>query len=176
MNIQHPILASREDGFSWIRCEGKGSFQNSPTMKEWGEKEIESGCKILVIDLEQCTGMDSTFMGTMAGIAMRLMKISGGKLQVADPGEKNRQSLEDLGLDALMEIEPEDCEWRNQTAEIRDRVEPCGDLLGKLDKAPHVLEAHQQLCAADEQNAEKFATVLEFLEAEVKSKQIAGNK
>lgn len=174
MSTESPILACREGEFSWIRCEGKGSFQNSPAMKEQAESDIESGYKNIVIDLEKCLGMDSTFMGTMAGIAMRLLKISDTKLQVATPGERNRLSLEDLGLDAIMDIDPEDGSWDARLTEMREQMKPCKDKGDKLDKAPHVLDAHKKLCEADDQNTEKFATVLDFLEAEVNAKKASG--
>lgn len=132
---------------------------------------MKQGINHIVIDLSQCTGMDSTFMGTMAGIAMKLMKQSGGKLEVAKPGDKNRQSLEDLGLDVLMSIDPEDAEWQNQIEDIECKLSPCEVPTEKVNKATHVLDAHKKLCDADENNQRKFGTVLEFLEAEVKAKQ-----
>lgn len=118
--------------------------------------------------------MDSTFMGTMAGLAMRLMKLPGGQLQVAEPGERNKQSLEDLGLDALMAIDPDDCVWGDRIEEIRNQLKPCDADTDKIDKAPHVLEAHKKLVEADEKNTEKFATVLDFLEAELEAKRSVG--
>lgn len=140
-------------------------------MKEQAESDIESGFNNVVIDLEQCSGMDSTFMGTMAGIAMRLMKIPDAKLKVASPGERNRQSLEDLGLDSLMEIDPEDGSWDERLIEMRKKMKPCSDQAAKQDKAPHVLDAHKKLCEVDSRNTKKFATVLDFLEADINSKK-----
>jgi len=175
VSAEYPILAYRGCDFSWIRCEGKGSFLNSPKLKQWAENEINSGATTVVVDLAACTGMDSTFMGTMAGLAMRLMKIPGAHLQIAEPGDRNRQSLEDLGLDVLMQIDPEESAWNGSISEIRAKLTPCGDDAPKIDSASHVLEAHKKLVEADESNTEKFATVLDFLEAEVNSKK-AGNK
>lgn len=175
VSTESSILACKEGEFSWIRCEGKGSFQNSPAMKEQAERNIKSGHKNIVIDLEKCLGMDSTFMGTMAGIAMRLMKIPDAKLQVAAPGERNRQSLEDLGLDAVMEIDPEDGSWDERLTKARALMKPCVGKVNGRDKAPHVLDAHKKLCEIDDRNTEKFATVLDFLEADVNSKK-AGDK
>src|SRR5215213_6630157 len=106
MSAESPILTGIFDGFSWIRCEGKGSFLNSPVMKAFGDERILAGERCLVVDLGVCTGMDSTFMGTLAGMATRLSTLDGGVLQIADSGGRNRRSLEDLGLDFLMEIDP----------------------------------------------------------------------
>ena len=125
----------------------------------------------MVVDLKACTGMDSTFMGTLAGLAMRLMKRSDGVLQIAEPGERNRKSLEDLGLDVLMQIEPVDATWFGEIEAIRAKLKPYEMVQNKAADAPQVLEAHQKLCEADERNAEKFETVLDFLEAEVNAKK-----
>ncbi len=174
MSANNSISACHEREFSWIRCEGKGSFLNSPMLKEWCEDEIGSGVTCLVIDLAACKGMDSTFMGTMAGLAMRLMKRPNGKLQIAEPGKKNQKSLEDLGLDVLMQIDPPDGIWRGDISDIRKKLQPCHHVNGvdkKIDQAPFVLEAHKKLCDADERNTEKFGTVLDFLEAEVRAKK-----
>lgn len=173
MSKDNSISASHESEFSWIRCDGKGSFLNSPMLKDWCEREIANGVTCIVVDLEGCKGMDSTFMGTMAGLAMRLMKLPEGKLQVAEPGERNRKSLEDLGLDVLMQIDPKDACWRSKISDVRSNLETCEVMQGKVDQAPHVLEAHKKLCEADENNTRKFGTVLDFLEAEVKAKESA---
>ena len=171
MITEPSILASHESEFSWIRCEGKGSFKNSSTLKDWCESEIKLGAKCLVVDLEACKGMDSTFMGTLAGLAMRLMKIPEGKLQVAEPGEKNRNSLEDLGLDSLIQIDPDGTSWSDQIDEIRNKLEPCEPCSDSFREGDSVLEAHIKLCEADSRNSEKFATVLDYLGAEVEAKK-----
>lgn len=171
MSEENSISACHEDEFSWIRCEGKGSFLNSPTLKDWCEREIENGANCIVVDLQACKGMDSTFMGTMAGLAMKLMKLPEGKLQVADPGERTRKSLEDLGLDVLMQIDPADACWRSLSNDIRSRLATCEASQEKLSQGVHVLDAHKKLCEADARNTQKFGTVLDYLEAEVKAKE-----
>ena len=171
MSAENSILIHRESEFSWIRCEGKGSFLNSPALKKWADGEIDDGAGCVVVDLAACTGMDSTFMGTLAGLAMRLMKQASGALEIAEPGERNRKSLEDLGLDALMTIEPENALWGEQLDRVRSQLKPYDGASNKPANAPAVLEAHQKLCEADDRNTEKFGTVLDFLEAEVKAKK-----
>ena len=171
MRAENSILTHREREFSWIRCEGKGSFLNSSVLKKWADAEVDHGVSCIVVDLSACLGMDSTFMGTLAGLAMRLMKRPDGSLQIAEPGSKNRKSLEDLGLGSLMQIDPEDAVWRKQIDSIRGELKPwCGERRVP-DNAPAVLKAHQNLCKADDRNIEKFGTVLEFLEAEVEAKK-----
>ena len=174
VSTQNTILAGNFDGFTWIRCEGKGSFANSPQMKQWAERQIQAGDTCVVVDLELCTGMDSTFMGTMAGIAMKLAKVENATLQVTGATEKSRRSLEDLGLSMLIEIEPEDAVWKDSIDTIRTKLSECNSA-GSVDKTQHVFDAHKLLCDADDSNDEKFSTVLDVLEAELANRQYKGN-
>ena len=149
----------------------------SPALKRFGEVRVNAGERLLVVDLAGCTGMDSTFMGTLAGLAIQLEKAGGGVVQVAGVNPRNRQSLEDLGLDCLLEIEPEAAVWR-------DRVEAVRGDLRVLDErefpevaeagARHVLEAHRVLADSSAANRDKFRGVIEVLEAELADKQRGG--
>ena len=124
-----------------------------------------------VIDLGSCTGMDSTFMGFLAGLATGLNKTKGW-VQIADPGERNRKSLEDLGLDFLVDIEPTNAPWCGKIEEIRGELIPFTpkQLMDAHDRARHVLESHQTLAETSEENADRFENVLKILEKEVLGK------
>jgi len=164
----HPIIVGVFDGFSWIRCEGKGSFRNSPLMKAYAEERIGAGEKHLVVDLDACTGMDSTFMGTLAGMASKLSAVDGGGLQISSADERNRRSLEDLGLDFLMEIDPPAAIWQSKLSTIRSELKPIGATAAADPRASglHVLEAHRKLSALNEKNEQAFSAVVSMLEKE----------
>ena len=67
MSFQPTIFADMESGPAvWIRVEGKGTFQNSPGLKDFSRRMIETGKRAFVVDLQRCPAMDSTFMGTLA--------------------------------------------------------------------------------------------------------------
>lgn len=172
------ILVGIFDGFSWIRSEGKGSFMNSPAVKSFGDARIAAGETCVVVDLGGCPGMDSTFMGTLAGMASRISALEGGVLQIADPGERNRRSLEDLGLDFLLEIDPPESAWRGRLEELRCELAPPQEAggPGSLQRAHHVLEAHQTLSGLNDKNAEGFKGVVTMLSKEVEAKEEALRK
>lgn len=173
MTTECPILTGIFNGFSWIRCEGKGSFLNSPTVKAFGDQRIAAGEKVLVVDLADCTGMDSTFMGTLAGLAARLSAQDGGTLQIAEPGSRNRRSLEDLGLDFLMQIDPPEAAWRGRVSGIRAELSAPDATPSPtpLQRTKMVLEAHQELAGQNDKNAETFSNVVTMLEKELEEKQ-----
>jgi anti-sigma B factor antagonist len=172
VTADHLMLVGVFDGFSWIRYEGKGSFVNSPAMKAYGDERIAAGEKRLVVDLGGCTGMDSTFMGTLAGMATRLSAIEGGGLQIADTGERNRRSLEDLGLDFLMEIDPPEAVWSGRLEVIRKDLNPpqANAQATAVMRNRHVLEAHQNLSGMSEKNASEFKDVIRLFQNDLAEK------
>ncbi len=146
---------------------------NSPAVKTFGDQRIAAGENQLIVDLERCSGMDSTFMGTLAGMAARLSTMEGGVLQIAEPGERNRRSLEDLGLDFLMEIDPPAAPWRGKVESIRKELKTpaAPGSLVSLHRTRHVLEAHQTLSDVNHKNAQEFSKVVDILENELSEKE-----
>ena len=171
------------DDFLWIRCSGRGSFVNSPALKTIADKYLEKATGDIVVDLEICPGVDSTFMGTLAGLARKVMA-NGGTLQVAAPTQRTRAAMESLGLDMIIDLDPADAPWQSKLEEIRATLargsEPCKEDtvadLSELERTRHVLEAHNTLRAMNKKNDETFGYVCETLEEDLQRHQADENK
>jgi len=146
-------------------------------MKTFGEARIDAGETCLVVDLGACCGMDSTFMGTIAGLASRLSDTEGGVLQIAAAGDRNRRSFQELGLDFLIAINPPSPAWEDRLVAIRSALNPpqAPGTIGQIQRAEHVLEAHQNLIGINDKNAHTFEEVVNLLENELaEKKKLAG--
>ena len=144
----------------WVRVEGKGSFLNSGNFKQFAREMVDRGYREFVLDLVDCVMMDSTFMGTMAGLALRLKELGQGRLRVVHCGERSRQLLSGLGLDQLFEISSNGA-----------RAPECGALasktLEKKEQAKEMLAAHEALCEAAPENLLRFKDVLDYLKQDL---------
>ncbi len=158
----------------WIRCASRGCFVNSPALKTLAEKYLENGGNTIVVDLEVCPGVDSTFMGTLAGLARKCIAV-GGSVQVASPTRRTLDAMESLGLDMLLELDPPDASWREELTERRSvlaqdteaAVEEEHREMSEIDRTRHVLEAHNTLRAMSKKNDETFGYVCETLEEDL---------
>lgn len=156
----------------WIRCTSRGSFVNSPALKAISEKYIARNGQVIVVDMEICPGVDSTFMGTLAGLARKMLG-SGGTLQIATPTQRTRAAMESLGLDMLVDINPSDALWQKDIAERRAQLnqgnskEAIAGNMNELDRTRHVLEAHNTLRSMNHKNNEAFGYVCETLEEDL---------
>jgi len=166
VSTQSSILVGCANKVVWVRVEGKGSFLNSSGLKEFARAMINRGFREFVVDLRNCPVMDSTFMGTLAGIALRLKEIGQGALHVTQLNDRNRDLLSNLGLDQLFAIDlcgivaPDGVEAKAQSlgaAEGPDRAA----------QAQTMLEAHEALVEASPENLTKFKDVLEYLKQDL---------
>jgi anti-anti-sigma factor len=156
------ILVGTANRTVLVRVEGKGSFLNSTGLKEFAKEMVNRGYREFVIDLKNCTVMDSTFMGTMAGIALRLREMGQGRLKVVRLNDRNRDLLANLGLDQLFTIDSVD---GNQVAEVAHQ--PLENGADKTTQAQTMLEAHEAVVEANPENAAKFKDVLEYLKQDL---------
>jgi anti-sigma B factor antagonist len=145
--------------------EGKGSFLNSAGMKEFSKEMVNRGHREFVVDLRKCPVMDSTFMGTLAMIALRLREIGQGRLHVINLNERNHDLLTNLGLDQLFTMDA--CGIKEAAPAVRDSTLQAAPPADPSNQAETMLEAHEALVEADPENLTKFKDVLEYLKQDL---------
>lgn len=145
----------------WIRVEGRGNFLGCPALKKFTEAMIARGYRDFSLDLAACDHMDSTFMGTLAGVSQQLRALGGGTLRTLNVSPRNADLFGNLGLNHLFTVE------QAGTAPVLPSVPgarllplPCGP--GTGDRKI-VLAAHEALVAANPENASRFRDVLDYL-------------
>ena len=147
-----------------IRIEGRASFQNSACLHDFFTALLAQGRRRFVMDFVNCTSMDSTFLGVLAGVALQLRKQTPpGSLVLCRLGVRNLELVSNLGLHRLLTVDTESVDV-NLTA---PSVLACVPDKGELESARLVLAAHENLVAADEANRAKFQDVLTFLKNRV---------
>lgn len=127
---------------------------------------IQRGHRDFVVDLRDCEQMDSTFMGTLAGVALRLRELGQGELRTINVNDRNAGLLGSLGLDQLFHVEGAASAVNAQPDKLELR-EATQKKTGKDEQKRTVLEAHEALVEVDAANEVKFKDVLEFMRHEL---------
>ena len=160
--MQSSILVGVNGPAVWVRVEGKGNFLNSGSLKEFAQEMVNRGYREFVIDLEHCAMMDSTFMGTMAAVALRLKELGQGHLHVVHCGDRSRELLSGLGLDQIFDIRA-----NGATAPECERMKKDAAAAEKRERTETMLEAHEALCEAAPENLSRFKDVLDYLKQDL---------
>ena len=150
----------------WVRVEGKGSFLNSGSLKEFAREMLDRGYREFVMDLADCAMMDSTFMGTMASVALRLKELGRGHLHVIHCGNRSRELLSGLGLDQIFDIHADGTAAAPECQAL-ERASDGSRQERKQQQTQTMVEAHDALCEAAPENIFRFKDVLEYLKQDL---------
>ena len=171
MSTGDHLLVAVNEGAAFVRIEGRGTYKTSGSLKDFGQSMLQGNCRELVLDLVECQGMDSTFMGVIAGLCFRFREGEEVKLVMVNLSEKTGKLLKTLGLDLLAETHPmgELPEAYCEALQGCDEMEEANpsDVTQK-EQAEIMLDAHEKLSLISSSNQARFKDVLQYLEEELK--------
>jgi anti-sigma B factor antagonist len=147
-----------------VKISGRANFSLSIDFKRLVMEMAGRGYSRFIFDLSECVLMDSTFLGVLAGIALRFFdpKITDDQylVELLNPNPRIADLLENLGIAHLFKIQnhgPE-CIFTPVAAEAVSRVEV----------TRNCLEAHRTLMSISPENIGKFKEVTQFLAQDLK--------
>jgi anti-sigma B factor antagonist len=151
----------------YTRVVGRGTFQNSQALHQFALEKIDQGQEEFVIDLGPCQGMDSTFLGVLAVIGLRLRQSgSAVAIHIVNINPRNMEILQTLGLDRLFLIDddapasPADTDYHLlPDTDITQLKQP----LDKVKTADLMIEAHDNLVRIDPRNTPRFKELARIL-------------
>jgi len=154
----------------WIRIDGKGSYRISGQLRDFMMEMLEGGSSKFVIDLDRCTTMDSTFMGTLLGISKDVVAAApDGLVDIVNANGRNVQLLKNLGLTSILSVDEKAERWIEERQQLGHELTPCEDVeLDKQATANIMLEAHEALADAQPENVARFQDVIHYLKKDLK--------
>lgn len=165
------LMVAVQDEMAFVHVYGRGSFKISTNLKQFGVAAIEAHCRYLVLDMADCMGMDSTFMGVLAGLAFRLKQRRQGDVLLINLSPRTSGLLTTLGLDQV--VKP--FLAGTTPPELADLVEkpaleqvPENQDENRLSATQMMLQAHEDLVRLNEENLPKFKDVLTFLREDLR--------
>ena len=157
-------------GIGLVRVSGRGTFKVGSALKHFGMAAIDGKCSCILFDMSECVGMDSTFMGVLAGLGAELRRRSSGDIILVNLSEKTRGLMATLGLDQIVKAymagtEPKDIGALCPGDDVLDILAIGQE--SREDTARTMLEAHENLVEVSSENYPRFKDVLTFLREDV---------
>ena len=154
------FVSGKEECFA-VKVSGRATFECVAPLRDLAGKLDNISFSKVDIDLGGCLGMDSTFMGVLAMMALRAKKAKA-VITVWNADEMNKGLLAGLGLKKLFQYQEGVVEMGQfQTGSNT------GTPLNKVENATTVLEAHKTLMDVDSDNVAKFEKVVEFVQKDL---------
>jgi len=158
------VLAGEQ--FACIKISGRANFSSSIDLKTVVQELRQKGCSYFVLELSECTLMDSTFLGVLAGLGLQSTPARNSQaatvIELLNPNERITELLESLGVLHLFRLtqgtlpDGMDIQALSQGCPTREDVKRA------------CLEAHRTLMQLSPENAAKFKDVAAFLAEDLK--------
>ena len=172
------LLVALADHAAIVKINGRATFTTSVPFKRLVTELRQHGFESFVLDLSECVTMDSTFLGVLAGTALKLSEHSaprqnGGQrgelastdhLSLLNPNERVSDLLDNLGVSNLFRTVH--CATQTPAGPYQsapDDVHPTPEELSRT-----CLEAHRLLMDLNPRNIPKFKDVTQFLAEDLK--------
>ncbi len=170
---QNNIVVGISDKRVFVKVQGKGTHLTSQPLCQFSTAIINRGFREFVVDLTDCSFMDSTFLGVLAGVGLRLMSASG-HIHLANLNSRCREVVTSLGIDRLSTVDICDlcvtAPAGNGKSASQVQLQPLtapptapADIEAKAHHAEMMIEAHRTLMQIDPQNVPKFKDCVRFL-------------
>ena len=147
------------DRVACVRVTGQAKFTSATDFKNLLVQLQKDGCTEIVLDLSECSLMDSTFLGVMTAAARRCeASRQEGKqcvLKLCHPSERVMESLENLDVLRLFTVEN-----NGPPFTAFKRVEDGNVTRVELNRT--CLEAHETLMNTNPENERRFKDAAEY--------------
>ncbi|MDF1825887.1 MAG: STAS domain-containing protein [Verrucomicrobiales bacterium] len=173
MSVDSSIQVGCVGSVAWVRIDGAANHENAGCIRQFMQECLRKGWTNFVIDLNHCRGIDSTFIGMLYRHAVRL-EGEKGSLEIINAGDRNERSIRKLGLDRLIQMDPEGLKWKREQELVRENLakQDCCVPLSKLEHTQMVLDAHEALVLANQENESRFCDVIEFLKQDLEAQTV----
>jgi anti-sigma B factor antagonist len=164
---------------AFVKVPGRANFSTSVEFKTLIAELRSTGVNHFVLDLSECVTMDSTFLGVLAGLALRNSdgkEIDGEgqrlKLDLLNPNARIADLLDNLGVVHLFNViqQPD-----NPCTAIFEPVTSEMPAPSKEELSRNCLEAHEVLMRINPDNIPKFKEVAKFLAEDLRKTKEPGN-
>lgn len=156
MDISYRVHVTPDRAF--IKVLNKASYLNCEPLRRFFEEQNKKGQKRYIIDFENCSSMDSTFLGILVGVALGIRKSAdGGSISLLNLRGRNLETVCNLGIHQIAEVSSE---------EIRDEIqlETLANSSQSHAKSETIYKAHKALMNLNEKNRKVFSDVVSYLD------------
>lgn len=157
-----------ESDRAWVRIVGRANFTSSIDFRTLLSELGQKGCRHFLLDLSECSLMDSTFLGVLAGFGMKMV-VSGPAgnvpgIELFNPNPRVRELLESLGVLHLFRVLTAEapCPMPAGQASASDMEH------SKAELAEVCLRSHELLMGLNPANVAKFKELTAFLAEDLK--------
>ena len=104
----------------YVQIREKASYLNCSPLRSFLHEMVHEGNRLFVIDFQNCSSMDSTFLGILVGLALQLRKSQeGGNLTLLNLIGRNLETVKNLGIHKIATVSSDFVSSPNELEELK---------------------------------------------------------
>ena len=141
-----------------VKVLNKATYLNCEPLRKFFEEQSKTGQKRYIIDFQDCSGMDSTFLGILVSIALNIRSNKdGGSFVLLNLRGRNLETVCNLGIHQITEISSEEIH-------SPEHLEQLALSSSTIVSSETIYKAHKTLMNLNEKNLKVFSDVVSYLE------------
>lgn len=157
MDIHYRVHVTPDRAF--VKVINKASYLNCEPLRKFFEEQSKKGQKRYVIDFKDCTSMDSTFLGILVSVALKIRGFDDeGNISLLNLRGRNLETVCNLGIHQIAEVSSD---------EVKDEIQLENLALQRSESNTNydtIYKAHKALMNLNEKNLKVFSDVVSYLE------------
>jgi len=153
----YQVCTSNEEVYVCIK--NRASYLNCAPLRKFIKNMILEGCTKFIVDFQQCSGADSTFLGILVGLALELRKSSNNDgLNLVNLSGRNLETVQNLGIHKIANVSSALINNFEQLEDLKDEGE------NPSESSEEIYKAHKTLLELNEKNSKIFRDIVNYLE------------
>ena len=151
-----------------VRVQERGTMKESPTLQNFVRETLKQSEMKVVLSLHDCSYLDSTFLGCMAGLYKQFSRENPPRFTVSCPNTLSNKMLAPMRLDQFLHVTSDEPQCQSEWVDLpSDDIDShCWGL--------HVMECHRRLSQFDSPHAATFGRIADKLEHELSTHEVDG--
>jgi len=156
------LLVWVDDRQVCVKVIGRANFVSGPDLQRLVDELQARGYRRFLIDASECAVMDSTFLGVLCGLGLKLKRAAAGDpggVEVFNPNPRLAEMIETLGATDLLHITagPVPLPGTSRPA-VPETTAPTAEEIARTS-----VDAHRILMSLKPENVALFKDVVQFM-------------
>jgi anti-anti-sigma factor len=149
-----------------FQVEGQVTMRHALPLRRCAERALADGMARLLVDLQGCTYMDSTFLGTLLFLLRASAQRGQGAFALVSPSPQCRRLLQGIGMEDVFPIATTEEPDADAGIKLNAELPSC-----TVEFKDTVVQAHRELAALPGPAGETFRTVAGSLTKNLEAEQ-----
>ena len=157
MDINYRVHVTPDRAF--VKVYDKASYLNAQPLRKFFEDQEKAGQKRFIIDFKNCASLDSTFLGILVSVALKIRTDQeGGCMALLNLTGRNLETVCNLGIHQITEVSSDEINDAEQLEKLNQNS--AESTVGSQT----IYNAHKALMNLNDKNLRIFSDVVSYLE------------